>query len=78
MQFWNLSECAAFFTGRQARYGSNAVIMSIAFAGILIIGNVLAYQNPVPVADLTEDQVNTLAPETLAAIQKLPREGLVF
>lgn len=63
-----------FFTGRQARYGSNALIMSIAFAGILIIGNVLAYQNPVPVADLTEDQVNTLAPETLAAIQKLPQE----
>ena len=62
-----------FLTGRQARYGSNALIMSIAFAGILIIGNVLAYQNPVPVADLTEDQVNTLAPETLAAIQKLPQ-----
>src|SRR5215510_8607208 len=36
-----------FLTGRQARYGSNALIMSIAFAGILIIGNVLAYQNPV-------------------------------
>src|SRR5215510_7557417 len=34
-------------TGRQARYGSNAFIMAIAFAGILIIGNVLAYQNPV-------------------------------
>ena len=63
-----------FLTGRQARYGSNALIMSIAFAGILIIGNVLAYQNPVPVADLTEDQVNTLAPETLAAIEKLPQQ----
>lgn len=61
-------------TGRQARYGSNALIMTIAFAGILIIGNVLAYQNPVPVADLTEDQVNTLAPETLSAIEQLPQK----
>ena len=61
-------------TGRQARYGSNALIMSLAFAGILIIGNVLAYQNPVPLADLTEDQVNTLAPETLAAIEKLDQK----
>jgi len=63
-----------FLTGRQARYGSNAFIMSVAFAGILIIGNVIAYQNPVPIADLTEDQVNTLAPETLAAIEKLPEK----
>jgi len=63
-----------FLTGRQARYGSNAFVMSIAFAGILIISNVLAYQNPVPIADLTEDQVNTLAPETLAAIEKLDQK----
>lgn len=63
-----------FLTGRQARYGSNAFIMSLAFAGILIIGNVLAYQNPVPLADLTEDKVNTLAPETLAAIKKLDQK----
>ena len=63
-----------FLTGRQARYGSNAVIMSIAFAGILIIGNVLAFQNPLPLGDLTEDQVNTLAPETLAAIKQLPQK----
>ena len=63
-----------FLTGRQARYGSNAFVMSLAFAGILIISNVLAYQNPVPIADLTEDQVNTLAPETLAAIEKLPQK----
>jgi ABC-type uncharacterized transport system involved in gliding motility auxiliary subunit len=63
-----------FLTGRQARYGSNALIMSIAFAGILIIGNVLVYQNPLPLADMTEDEVNTLAPETLAALQKLPQK----
>ena len=61
-----------FFTGRQARYGSNALIMTIAFVGILIVGNVLAYQNPVPIADLTEDKVNTLSPELTAALDTLP------
>ncbi len=63
-----------FFTGRQARYGSNALIMALAFAGILIVGNVLAEQNPVKVADLTEDKVNTLSPELSAALKTLPQK----
>jgi ABC-type uncharacterized transport system involved in gliding motility auxiliary subunit len=63
-----------FFTGRQARYGSNALIMSIAFLGILIVGNVLAQQNPVKIADLTEDKVNTLSPELSAALDSLPEK----
>ena len=33
-------------TGRQARYGSNAFVMAIAFLGILIVGNVLTFENP--------------------------------
>ena len=53
-----------FLTGRQARYGSNAFIMSIAFAGILIIGNVLAYQNPIPLADLTDGPMGCCAHRT--------------
>src|SRR5215212_3969201 len=61
-----------FFTGRQARYGSNALVMSIAFLGILIVGNILAYQNPFPVADLTEDKTNTLSPELTSALKTLP------
>ncbi len=63
-----------FFTGRQARYGSNALVMTIAFLGILIVGNVLAYQNPVPIGDLTEDKVNTLSPELTAALEGLPEK----
>ena len=63
-----------FFTGRQARYGSNALVMSIAFLGILIVGNVLAYQNPVPIADLTEDKTNTLSPELKGALKTLPQK----
>ena len=32
-----------FLTGRQAKYGSNAVIMLLAFLGILLFINILAY-----------------------------------
>ena len=63
-----------FFTGRQARYGSNALIMTIAFLGILIVGNVLAFQNPKQVLDLTEDNVNTLSPELATALETLPEK----
>lgn len=58
-------------TGRQARYGSNALIMSLAFLGIVVVVNVLAYQNPKKF-DLTEDKQHTLAPETLQALERLP------
>lgn len=63
-----------FVTGRQARYGSNTLITSLAFLGILIVGNVLAVQNPIPLGDLTEDKANTLAPEMLAALETLPEK----
>ncbi len=67
---------ARFFTGRQARYGSNAVIMSLAFLGILFVINMLAFQNPCPLpshsCDVTEDQQNTLAPQTIQALTNLP------
>ena len=61
-----------FLTGRQARYGSNSLIVSLAFLGILIFANVLAFQNPLPIADLTEDDSNTLSKELQAALQQLP------
>ena len=32
-------------TGRQARYGSNSFILSIAFVGILVVLNYLVYKN---------------------------------
>lgn len=66
-----------FFTGRQARYGSNALIMSIAFLFILVLINVSVLDpdfNLDKTWDLTEDKVNTLAPETLAALQTLPEQ----
>ncbi len=60
-----------FLTGRQARYGSNAVVITLAFLGILIVVNVLVYQNDQKL-DLTQDQTNTLAPETIKVLDNLP------
>ncbi len=60
------------FTGRQARYGSNAVILSVAFAGVIFVLNLLAFQNPKVLADMTEDKQHSLAPETLQALSSLP------
>ncbi|MDD5369746.1 MAG: Gldg family protein [Anaerolineaceae bacterium] len=59
------------FTGRQARYGSNALIMSLAFIGILIVINYLVHQNNQR-WDLTADKTNTLSPETIHALQSMP------
>ncbi len=61
-----------FLTGRQAKYGSNAVIMLLAFLGILLFINILAYQNPKS-WDMTESQQNTLAPETITMLAALPQ-----
>ncbi|MBI2759544.1 MAG: GldG family protein [Chloroflexi bacterium] len=63
-----------FITGRQARYGSNTLIMSLAFLGILLVANTLAIKNPVKPLDMTEDKQNTLAPETIQALATLPEK----
>ena len=59
------------FTGRQARYGSNIVVTSIAFLGILFVINWLVFDNPKS-WDVTQDKANTLAPETIQALESLP------
>lgn len=58
-------------SGRQARYGSNALILTVAFLGILVVINFLAYKNTKR-WDLTEDKSNTLAKETLDVLKSLP------
>ncbi len=60
-----------FFTGRQAHYGSNALVMTLAFFGILVVVNLLAYQNPMT-WDFTEGKQHTLAPQTIQALASLP------
>jgi len=58
-------------TGRQARYGSNSVVLFVAFTGILIVVNMLANQYPQR-WDVTEDKQHTLASETIDTLQSLP------
>lgn len=58
-------------TGRQARYGSNIAITTIAFVGILFVVNWFVFNNPQN-WDVTQDRVNTLAPETIQALESLP------
>ena len=64
-------------SGRQARYGSNSFVMLLAFLGILVVGNMLAYQNPQR-WDVTEDKQHTLAPETIDALNALPEPVLAI
>jgi hypothetical protein len=64
-------------TGRQARYGSNALIRSVAFVGIVVIVNILVFQlaSLYPdrtKVDLTEGKQNSLAEQTLDTLAKLP------
>jgi ABC-type uncharacterized transport system involved in gliding motility auxiliary subunit len=58
-------------TGRHGRYGINALILTVAFLGILVVVNYLVYKNTKR-WDLTADQSNTLAKETLAVLKSLP------
>jgi ABC-type uncharacterized transport system involved in gliding motility auxiliary subunit len=58
-------------TGRRARFGSNALILILAFGGILIIVNYFAFNNSKR-WDLTEDKRNTLALETIEVLENLP------
>jgi ABC-type uncharacterized transport system involved in gliding motility auxiliary subunit len=62
-----------FLSGRQARYGSNALILILAFIGIVFAANYIVFQNPKS-WDLTTDKANTLAPETMQVIATLPEK----
>lgn len=60
-------------TGRQAKYSSNTLVLSIAFIGILVVINVIANNNSVR-WDFTEDKENTLTQETIDTIKSLPEK----
>ncbi|MCZ2126310.1 MAG: GldG family protein [Anaerolineales bacterium] len=63
-----------FFSGRQARYGSNSLILALATVGILVAVNYIVFKNPDLLNspyDLTADKSNTLAPETLQILAEL-------
>jgi ABC-type uncharacterized transport system involved in gliding motility auxiliary subunit len=59
-------------TGRQVRYGSNAVVLSLAFVGIVVVVNYVVYNNSHR-WDLTATGQYTLAPETIDTLERLPQ-----
>ena len=67
---WTPLACARHSGGRQARYGSNAILVSLAFAGILAVLTYLAITNTKQL-DLTEDKQYTLTTETQLVLSGL-------
>ncbi len=59
-------------TGRQAKHGSNALVLIIAFVGILLVINFLVYKNDKR-WDLTEDKQYTLSQETIQTLASMPQ-----
>jgi ABC-type uncharacterized transport system involved in gliding motility auxiliary subunit len=53
-----------WITGRQTRYGVNAIAMSLVLLGILVVANFLADSHPYRV-DVTADRRLSLAPQTV-------------
>lgn len=61
---------AIFLVGRQGRYGSNVLIMTVAFFVIVILVNFLVFRSPTRV-DVTATRVFTLAPQTIKVLEEL-------
>ncbi len=67
------SKLAGKLTGRSARYGSNALVLSIATVGIVILLNVLAaryYKR----FDVTQARLHTLSPQSIQVLSELDGE----
>ena len=65
---------AIFLIGRQGRYGSNIVVLTVAFFAIVILVNLLLFRNPTRV-DVTATRVFTLSEQTGQILDNL--DGLV-
>ena len=59
-----------FFQGRQARHGGNALVLTLAVIGILVIVNLFIYKNDVS-WDLTADKENSLSEESLDILKNM-------
>ncbi len=65
---------AIFLVGRQGRYGSNIVVLTVAFFIVVVLVNFLLYRNPTRV-DVTATRVFTLSDQTVQILDSL--DGLV-
>ena len=61
---------AMFLVGRRGRYGSNVLIMTLAFFVIAVLVNFLLFRNPTRL-DTTATQVFTLAPQSIKVLEEL-------
>lgn len=59
--------------GRAARYGTNTVVLSAIFLGILVFANLISHRHKHRF-DITEEGYYTLAPQTRKIISTLPRK----
>lgn len=64
-------------TRRQARYGSNALLMSVAFIGILVVVNFLVSSHSKQ-WDLTEDKQNSLTDESVKTLESLKSPVMAY
>ncbi len=65
---------AIFLVGRQGRYGSNIIVLTVAFFIIVLLVNFLLYNNPTRV-DVTATRIFTLSDQTVQILDGL--DGLV-
>ncbi len=63
---------AIFLVGRQGRYGSNIVVLTIAFFVIIVLLNFLLFRSPTRI-DVTATRVFTLSEQTLQILGGLDR-----
>lgn len=61
---------AIFLVGRQGRYGSNVIVMTIAFFAIVVLVNFLLFRTPTRV-DVTATRVFTLSEQTLQVLNNM-------
>jgi ABC-type uncharacterized transport system involved in gliding motility auxiliary subunit len=66
----------AFSRSRRARYGANAVLMTVFFIAIVVVVQAIAVRNS-PRFDLTRNQRYTLAPQTLSVLDNLDADVTV-
>ncbi|MEK9629226.1 MAG: Gldg family protein [Nitrospinota bacterium] len=62
-----------FFSSRTAQHGTNAIVLTAVFLGILIFVNLLIHRHKHRF-DFTEGNLFTLAPQTKKFVSNLPRE----
>lgn len=64
---------ALFLIGRRGRYGTNVLVMTVAFSVIVILANFFLYHSTWGRWDVTATRVFTLAPQTVRVLDNLER-----